>query len=236
MFGKNKYLNLKNIKKLGYDAEELGNRIFLINNFISEDQLNRILHIARTASEEEWSHHYMDGVRSIAKLKFGRSDLENLVKEGLYEITSNWSDKNLYIKDEILRDELNKKCQELFKFNDNLEFPGCGTIQRQYEGVPLTDHVDNHTDPSLEYALVIYLNEDYSDGEFFFVNKDIEFRPPSRSALVFPTSEEWRHGVRSVGEGPHRYVIPIFIRRKNFWEKHKENNYNVDKTLSETSY
>ena len=106
-------------------------------------------------------------------------------------------------------------------------------MQRQYEGVPLVAHVDNHTDNSLEYAAVFYLNDDYTNGEVYFVNQNIEMRPPIRSLLVFPTSDEWEHGVKEVGPGPHRYVIPSFIAKKDFWKKHKENNYNIEKTMED---
>jgi hypothetical protein len=229
----NKVLTKDYIKNLGYEVDEIGYRVFLVKDFIKDEELQVLLDQAKSASEDEWKIHYMDSVVNMAKLKFGRSDIENLVKEGLYEITDNWVDKNLYVKDKNVQSILNDRCQQLFNFTDDLVFAGCGIIQRQYDGVPLKDHVDNHTDPSLEYALVIYLNDDYTNGEVYFVNQGIELRPPKKSILIFPTSEEWRHGVKEPGEGPHRYVIPSFIRRKNFWEKHKENGYNLQETLSE---
>lgn len=222
------------IESLGYDVEEIGHRIFLIKDFITEDERQKILKMANSASQEDWEHHYMQGVKQMAMLKFGRDDIENLVSEGLYEITTNWIDKTLIIKDESLRTGMAKRAQEIFDFRDDLIFNGCGTIQRQYEGVPLVAHVDDHTDNSLMYAAVFYLNDDYTDGEVYFVNQNIEMRPPIRSLLVFPTSEEWRHGVKEVGAGTHRYVIPSFISKKNFWEKHKENNYNIEKTLQDS--
>lgn len=221
------------ILNLGYEVEELDYRIFLIKNFISEDERIKILHIAKSASEKDWEYHYMQGVLAMAKVKFGRDDIDNLVKEGLYEITTNWIDKTLIINDDQLKNELTKRAQKIFDFRDDLVFNGCGTIQRQYEGVPLIEHVDDHTDNSLMYATVFYLNDDYTGGEVYFVNQNIKIRPPARSILVFPTSDGWRHGVKEVGPGPHRYVIPSFISKKNFWKMHKENNYNIEKTLKD---
>lgn len=229
-----KILTKNYIEKLGYEVEELDYRIFLVKNFLLEDEIELLLNKAKNASEEEWTIHYMDGVRRLAKLKFGRDDIDNLVKEGLYEITDNWIDKNLSIDNIILTKKIDNRTQELFNFSDNLAFMGCGTIQRQYEGVPLKDHVDNHTDPSLEYAVVFYLNEDYSKGEVYFVNQNIKLKPTSGSILIFPTSENWRHGVEAPGDGPHRYIIPGFVTRKNFWKIHEQNKYNIDKTLADT--
>ena len=169
----------------------------------------------------------MVGVRQLAELKFGRKYLDNLVKEGLYEITNNWMDKNLKISNTPVAEILNNRCRKIFDFKNYIQFNGCGTIQRQYEGVPLIDHVDNHTDNSLEYAVVFYLNDEYLEGEVYFVNQKIQFRPPKNSLLIFPTSEGWRHGVNPPGPGPHRYVIPGFVSKKNFWTEHKDNNYTL---------
>jgi hypothetical protein len=228
-----KVLTKEYIENLGYEVEEISYRIFLVKNFLTDAESNKLVKIGRQSSDEEWSFHYMNGVREMALSKFGRTDLDNLVAEGLYEITHNWIDKTLPIKDDNLRISLDKRCQRLFDFVDDLQFKGCGTIQRQYDGVPLKDHVDNHTDPSLEYAVVFYLNDDYTNGEVFFVNQEIQMRPPKNSLLIFPTSEEWRHGVNAPGPGPHRYVIPGFVEVRDFWKKHEENGYNLEVTLSE---
>jgi hypothetical protein len=228
-----KILTKSYIEKLGYEVEELDYRIFLIKNFISEEERIKILNIASSASQEDWEYHYMQGVIEMARLKFGREDIDNLVEEGLYEITTNWIDKTLVINDDELKNKIVKRAQVIFNFRDDLTFNGCGTIQRQYEGVPLIAHVDNHTDNSLMYAAVFYLNDDYSNGEVYFVNKNVEFCPPIRSLLVFPTSDEWKHGVKEVGPGPHRYVIPSFISKKDFWKKHQENDYNIKKTMED---
>lgn len=230
------FLTKSYIESLGYEVEEVSQRIFLIKNFLSNDEVDQLVNHARSADEEEWTFHYMEGVKNLAKLKFGRDDIDNLVAEGLYQITNNWMDKNLKIIDLHLIKSLDKRSQEVFNFRDDLHFNGCGTIQRQYDGVPLKEHVDNHTDPSLEYAVVFYLNDDYINGEVYFVHQNIELRPDPGSILVFPTGEGWLHGVRAPGPGPHRYIIPAFVSRKDFWQKHRENDYNVDKTLDDTSY
>jgi hypothetical protein len=226
-------LSKEYIESLGYEVEEVDYRIFLIKEFLTEDERQQLLDIAKSASQEEWEKHYMTGVLQMARVKFGREDIDNLVKEGLYEITTNWMDKTLYIEDEALRTQIGERAQKIFNFRDDLLFNGCGTIQRQYEGVPLVDHVDDHTDNSLMYAAVFYLNDDYTDGEVYFVNQGISLRPPIRSILVFPTSDGWRHGVKEVGAGPHRYIIPGFISQKDFWKNHRENNYNIEKTLKD---
>lgn len=232
----NDILTKEYISSIGYKVEEINSRIFLISNFLNEKECGELVYLASSSTEEEWKDHYLSGAIKLAELKFGRTDIDNLVKEGLYEITENWLDKNLKISHLDIVNILNIRSQELFNFRDDLIFNGCGTIQRQYNGVPLKDHVDNHTDPSLEYAAVFYLNDNYLDGEVYFVNQNIEIKPEKGSLLVFPTSEEWRHGVKAPGPGVHRYVIPAFISRKDFWKINEVNGYNIDKTLEDTTF
>jgi hypothetical protein len=222
------------IKNLGYDVNEISYRIFIIKNLLKKEEVQEILSQAINASEEEWTFHYMEGVRELARLKFGREDIDNLVKEGLYEITHNWNDKNLAISNKKLAKKIDARCQEIFNFRNDLIFNGCGTIQRQYEGVPLKSHIDNHTDNSLEYAAVFYLNNNYTDGEVYFVDQGIQLKPDPGDALVFPAVDGWEHGVNAPGPGPHRYIIPTFISRKNFWKINEGNHYNLDKTLRDT--
>lgn len=226
-----KILTKEYIEELGYDVEELDYRIFLVKNFIKENESEELVKFAKSATDEEWSYEYINGAKKLAKLKFGREDLDNLVSEGLYELTDNWIDKNLNINEHEIAITLNDRCKELFKFRDDIQFNGCSTIQRQYEGVLLKDHVDNHTDPSLEYAVIFYLNDEYSNGEVYFVNQKIELRPPKNSILIFPTTENWRHGVNSPGPGPHRYVIPGFVARRNFWKSEHNYRYNISEHI-----
>lgn len=228
-------LTKEHILSLGYtNVEEVAPRIFLIEGFLLDSELELLLKTATEATDEEWTYHYMEGVRELARLKFGEdADLDTLVEEGKYEITQNWQDKNLKIIHLPIIKTLDDRGQEIFNFRDDLRFNGCGTIQRQYSGVPLLAHVDNHTDPSLEYAAVIYLNDDYVDGEVFFTHQGIQLRPKPGSILLFPTGDEFLHGVHAPGDGPIRYIIPSFISRKEFYNKLRENNYEIDKTISE---
>jgi uncharacterized cupin superfamily protein len=89
-------------------------------------------------------------------------------------------------------------------------------------GVELKSHTDQHTDPSIRYATIIYINDDYIDGELFFPKLDISLRPKPGDLLFFPGNEKHEHGVKHVGEGPIRYVIVGFIKEKDHY---KHNRY-----------
>jgi hypothetical protein len=154
--------------------------------------------------------------------KFGRDDVDNLVAEGKFEITQNWKDKNFNISShEIYRplyDDINSM---VIESDPELVLSGFATIQRMQAGVELKSHTDQKTDPSIKYATIVYINDDYADGELFFPNLDIQLKPKPGTMLFFPGNEQYEHGVKHVGKGPIRYVLVGFIKEKNFYEKNK---------------
>lgn len=201
------------LKKMGYSFLEIGPSIFLVNDFLNDETINKINKVIDTAAQADWETHYMQGVVDLAKRKYGRTDLDNLIEEGLVEITNHWHDKNLGLEYEI-SESITEKIQTIFSFNPDLEFDGVGTIQRQYAGAELREHVDDHADPLIAYAVIMYINDDYNGGELFFRKLGIEIVPPAKSLIIFPSGEEYLHGVRPPDDGPMRYVLPSFVRRK----------------------
>lgn len=210
-------LTLEHIQSFGYDVDELYPQVFWIKNFLTQDEIDMVMDFINSATEEQWSHHYMDGLKMLSMQKYGRDDIDNLVSEGLLEITDGWVDKTLSFIHTPLRDHLNDKLSEIFDCLDGIDPKGVGTVQRQYEGAPLFEHIDNHADPSLVYAAVMYINDDYSDGELYFTKIGIEFKPHAGSLMIFATGEEYEHGVRAPGAGPHRYVLPCFIGKAGYY-------------------
>lgn len=214
-------ITLDKIASLGYSVDEIDTEIFIIKNFLTQDELDSFMRIASAASEEDWAVYYMEGLKSFANTKFGTDDLDMLVESGKLEITHKWKDKNLYVNDKSLLDPINSRVSKIIESIPDLIFNGIDAIQRQYEGAELIVHVDNHTDPSLVYAAIMYLNDDYTDGELIFPERKIEFRPPAGALVIFPTHEEYLHGTNAPGPGPVRYVLPCFIGEKGFYERNR---------------
>jgi hypothetical protein len=198
----------------GYRYSEVAESVYLVYDFLEYHEIDAILKQINSASQEDWESHYMNGILGLAERKFGRSDLDNLIKEGLIEITNHWIDKNLPLSDQEARQSISKRVSDIVSKDDSVAFDGVGTIQRQYEGAELKEHVDDHADPLIKYAVIMYINDDYLDGELFFRNLDLKIKPPARSLIVFPSGEKYLHGVMPPGAGPHRYVLPSFVREK----------------------
>jgi len=213
----------KEFNDAGYKTERLLEEVLSVSNFASEDEIKEMIDIIDKTPEDVWFKAYRESLARFCLEKFGRDDVENLVAEGKYEITKDWDDKNLDISKNSISSKLQARMHSLLEVNNkDLELTGFATLQRMQEGVQLKSHTDQHTDPSIRYAAILYINDDYKDGTLFFQNKEnSDLRPKPGTLLVFPGNEEYEHGVRHVGEGPIRYVLVGFIKVRGFYENNK---------------
>jgi hypothetical protein len=213
----------KEFDNAGYDTEVFHDNVLFVKNFLHDGELDIILDIIKKTPNEDWSIEYTKNLARFCMEKFGRDDVENLVAEGKFEITQGWEDKNLDITQKEISRVLQVRLGDLISLSDkSLELGGFGTLQRMQPGVELKAHTDQHTDPSIKYAAILYINDDYKDGTLFFKNKEnSDLKPSPGTLLLFPGNEEYEHGVRFVGDGPIRYVTVGFIRVTGFYEENK---------------
>lgn len=209
----------------GYEVEEPISNLLIIKNFLQKNEQEILIKYIESLSQSDWEQEYLQNLKKFCLTKFGTDDVDMLVKEGKFEVTENWSDKNFNLVNsgnQIIKKICFRLTNDINSFlPDGIEIRGPGTAQRQYAGVPLRPHYDQYTDPSIEYAAIIYLNDNYTDGELFFPNKNFQIKPPVRSLVIFPGTEEFTHGVNAPGEGPIRYVLPSFISKKGFYNDGK---------------
>jgi len=213
----------KELEDAGYIVKEPIDQILVVEDFANSEELKHVFDVINNLTEDDWSIEYTKNLARFCLQKFGRDDVENLVKEGKFEITQGWQDKNyLMYGDPVITSWLEKVVSLVSNADPSLEQAGMITLQRMQEGVELKAHTDQHTDPSIKYATILYLNDDYVAGELFFSNKGLELKPKPGTLIFFPGTDEFDHGVRHVGKGPIRYVVVGFIKVTDFY---KENKY-----------
>jgi hypothetical protein len=206
----------------GYSFKEIAPELISVENFLSKEQLNTLNNIIDSTSQEDWEIEYYGNLKHFCMEKFGRDDVDNLVAEGKFEITQNWKDKNFNILNQEMHRPMYDSLNSMVINSDStLHLSGLATIQRMQTGVELKSHTDQHTDPSIRYATIIYINDEYVDGELFFPKLDIELKPKPGTMLFFPGNEEYEHGVRHVGEGPIRYVLVGFIKETDHYKNNR---------------
>lgn len=208
-------LTLEDIQALGFDVQEIYPRVFKIRNFASIEEVNGLLKLIETIDEEQWSESYFKHIKNNCLIKFGRDDLDNLIAEGLLEVTTTWADKNYTIGQDGTPAALLERSNKIFESVGELRGTGYITIQRMYDGSELKAHWDQYSDKLVEYAAVLYLNDDYNAGELFFTNFEGTVRPEPGSLMIFPGTTTYEHGVHPVAPGPVRYVLPTFIKRQH---------------------
>lgn len=197
----------------GFEVEELANEVWLVRDFVDAADIESVFDYVSTLTDEDWIGHYMDHLRDRSEIDFGTRDIETLQKEGKLQITFDWADKTIGLLGQGIVQKINYKINNIVAYDPNLYFPGTGTLQRQYEGSDLKVHVDNHVDPYVAYAAVVYLNDDYLYGEVIFPEQDLEIKPEAGSMLFFSSADTHPHGVNPPGPGPLRYVVPCFIKQ-----------------------
>ena len=206
-------LTKEDIQSLGFEVEELQPRVFAITNFLSKAEIDYVMSRIDSYSEDDWRVRYLEEMRVSCLEKFGRDDIEALVEEGLLEVTWDFADKNCEYLNKDFAETIRRRAQELLDPAGDIELNGFLVVHRQYEGTELKEHYDQYSDKLIEYAAILYINDDYVDGELFFSKLGFEIRPEPGTLMVFPGTEPYTHGVRVTGPGPVRYNLPTFAKR-----------------------
>lgn len=208
-------LTLEDFKNAGLEAEELYKGIFVVRNFLKPEEIEALELQFKEMTEEEWSKQYTESLYAFIEKQYGVKTIEEAQALGHnIKIDENWVDKNALIKDQEVVKAVNDRLKKLFEGFPDLDLQGVGSIQRQYEGVSLSYHVDSLSNPLVVFANVLYINDDFTGGELHFPNIDITYRPEKGALIVFPSADDYLHGVLPVGPGPIRYALPAFVNRR----------------------
>jgi hypothetical protein len=198
----------------GYKYEQLADDAFLVHNILTPEELQAFQDLANGTLPPQWYFFYLKELEGKARELYGRTDIATLIEEGkLMLIPRNMS--QVRSTEPQLNDEVTTVTDRVNKILPP-DYPSTryGVMQRHYKGVGLEDHRDTDCNPSLEFATVIYINDNYEGGYLYFKDDDLttQIKPPAGSMMLFRASR--LHGVTEVtGEG-QRYVLTSFISHK----------------------
>jgi len=196
----------------GYEYKELADDVYILYNFLTEEERGTYHRFATDANEVDWTVSYLKALEDQAVDKYNRTDIATLIEEGLLHVNPSWIDKALRTEPlSPMPEQIAARAQMLIP-QDKYSVNEFDVIQRHYFGTKLTEHIDSEHDSNLKYAAVAYLNDDYEGGELYFPRFELKIKPPAKSLVIF--SADYLHGVSNVNEGPTRYVAPVFIFNK----------------------
>lgn len=105
------------------------------------------------------------------------------------------------------------KVEEFFKVKVKSRPP---VLMRWFEGIEQQPHADKELNdgspnpfPTYDLNSLIYYNDDFTGGELYFPQHDIEIKPKPGLAVMFVGDRNYLHGVRTVTSG-ERWTTPSF--------------------------
>jgi hypothetical protein len=85
------------------------------------------------------------------------------------------------------------------------------TLLRYQEGEFYTEHTDHFLQAPRIVSCSFILNDDFEGGEFGFFNRELVYKPPKGSALMFPSNFLYPHEVMPVTRRVRYSIITWFI-------------------------
>ncbi len=186
----------------------IDDNIYIVKNFISEEDLKTILDDLR--NPKGWSQ---SGVFYQKSEKNYSNDTKILLSE-----------KYKFMAQELIDDELN-----VINWQDMLQKFIPNDIS-EWAIAPHADRFDYNekgagesTSKHVTKGFIVYFNDDFTGGEIVYTNKNITVKPEPGMLLVHPGTEEYEHGVKAVTSG-ERYILTGFAYERDFFEQEMVSN------------
>ena len=179
-------------KKIGSESKTVNiykDQVYEILDFITFQEQEALLHIVKQSRHEDWP-----------------TSIDNEFQKNDPDI----SGKVLPLENKLIdiREKLNIKIQTLFPKATRIN--SIAAIQRYKPNTNMGVHTDNGLDPTVQYGLVVYLNDDYEGGEIHYPDLDITIKPKARSIIIHPAGLP--HEVLKIKGNNTRYILSSFVR------------------------
>lgn len=166
----------------------MSNKIFVIENFIKEEDAKVIINEINFPSESNAYPEFYKNRNGGTSLPYNKITVSMLKKYG---------------------EKANKKVKQLFDLEKEV-YTTKGYSSHWTAGSRGGPHIDDiEKETFIEWSTVIYLNEspEFKGGVIYFPEKNFEYTPVKYSAVIFPQKDpSYIHGITEVTEG-HRYTL-----------------------------
>ena len=132
----------------------------------------------------------------------------------IYSIINNYTDKLLtllkitYGQDVL--DLVGTVIRKWYPEEDQPAHSDCEAIFSYIDGKSTMTPINNFSSIFIEYAALLYLNDDYEGGEIFFPDYNLKIKPKKNELIFFPGTYYYMHGVRKLLSG-NRFVMQNFL-------------------------
>jgi hypothetical protein len=170
-------INITNFKQLGDD-------IYVYNNFVSQQELKEIQGYAKSLSENDW---YEQEPNIKWMIRTDNTNVLNSIRNKIVSLVS--GDLVVGSSTAIIK---MKKGYSWRIHQDDYDFKDVINKSKSYvEGQPF-ELVDIS-----KYGLVAYLNE-FDGGEIYYPKQNIEYKPFAGDLVIHGSDEKCQHGVKEV--------------------------------------
>lgn len=201
------------------NVKMLTRNIEVVDDFVSDEDVNALVKFCR--SFKNWSNHY-----KRVPMTFGvdvgnpyeidvMASLSSQDTRYYHPLISKYQSLvESYAGDFYGRSFVTYHNMHLRKYSTGDDFAPHYDSEAMVLGKPdrLPQYLPSDLVPVglIEIAINIYLNDDYSGGELFFPELDLEIKPKPGQLVMFPGGHEFKHGVKEVLSGD-RYTMASFL-------------------------
>jgi hypothetical protein len=188
--------------------EQARNLIKVINNFITKDEVSRIISFMDNNLDNFLI--YQDGTRYV--WRFGTDYLWTKETE---KTLHNFGELELFFKNFVFP-KVESYIDEIY--NNSSIAVSTLWLSKHYPGanVPLHEDTDNGHNPQFEYSAVLYLNSLKNTGTLQFPFINFEYSPVAGDLVIFPANlgKPFAHKVEEISE--IRYTVPMWMASKEY--------------------
>lgn len=223
--------------------------VIIVKNFFTEEEINKILNILKSYSEEDWHFHTQEKAKRGSKLNDRLIESDMKFWTGMtIDLTQRAKSKNRFpelpheflIQKEI---EIRKIVENKFRDSLVLQLSGLHRWRPGRYQEPHLDYFDSSEDHDFEmlakynlrkyaleefekgfndkhYSSLVYFNTDYIGGELYMPQWSWEIKPEPGMLIAFKGDENHLHGVKVIEEGL-RYTWSIFWTKMDWAIKNR---------------